>query len=299
MILKNNTIKRTLILGASVLVLTACNGGGGESPEKVMEKFQAAVEEIYAADAKVTVSMKGTDDQGDVDFKLVADFQFDRPDKGDRKADIDLEVTGALKAGEQTLDGDLDLKLRTIGDEFYFKLGKLESSDPSVENFMPLIEPFKGKWMHLSKDFIPESLRELQEKDPAALEKEEQFKKLFAESNLFEIDKEFGVETVNGKKTYHYSVRLNKEGLKEYVRKSAALKDYYLYKAIVELSGAETVSAVDSTISLSYEAKSYNKKLNISVPADAEEFNPLAMMLGGQIPDPAMLEGLEGLEEVK
>ena len=257
--------------------------------------------------------MKGVDEGDNIDFNLTADIKLDRREGFERKADADLKVDGALSAGGKNLVGNIHLKVLTIDENFYFNLMSLESSDPSLANFMPILEPYQKKWQHLASDFVPENIRELQQKDEETLEKERQMKELFVNTKLFDVTKEYGVESLNGKKVYHYGMRLNKNGLKQYVRKVAAIngqevtdaeveeqvafedsvnnmemwigtKDYYLYKGLIEMAGEDEEENVSSEIVLTYTANSYDKDLNIEVPEEFEEFNPISLMMGLQMP---------------
>ncbi len=306
----------------AALFLSACAPSGTESAEDVIQNFKATAKDIKAADFSVDLAMKGVDEGDNIDFNLTADIKLDRREGAERKADADLKVDGSLNAGGKNLDGSVNVKIRTLGEEFYFNLMSLEANDPSVEKYKPLLEPLEKKWQHLSSDFVPESIKGLQQKDAETLEKEKQIKELFVNTKLFDVTKEYGVESLNGKKVYHYGVSLNKSGLKQYIRKVAAIngqemtdveveeqtvfadsitnmemwigtKDYYLYKGALTMEGEDAMENVSSEISLTYMANSYDTELSIEAPADFEEFNPISLLMGLQIP---MMSGEE--EEV-
>ncbi len=312
------------LFGTALFILSACSSVTTKTPEQVIQNFKKTAKDVKVANFSVDIAMKGMDAEDNIDFNLIADIKLDRSEGVEHKADVGLKISGALNTGEMNLDGNLDLKILTIGEKYYFKLMELESNDPYMQNLEPLVEPYKKKWQHLSSDFVPENIRELQQKDEETLAKEEQLKELFVNTKLFDVVKEFGEESLNGKKVHHYGVRLNKEGVKQYIRKAATIngteltnaeveesvefansmtnmeiwigaKDYYLYKGLVDFSVQSIDESVKSNISLAYTANSYNTDLKIEAPADAEEFNPLALLMGMQFPD-GLTEGLESTE---
>lgn len=298
----------------SIFLLSACSSDEAKSPEDVIQNFKATAKDIKAADFSIALTMKGSDEGDNIDFNLTADIKLDRREGEERKADADLKVDGSLNAGEKNLDGSVNVKIRTLGEEFYFNLMSLEANDPSVEKYKPLLEPLEKKWQHLSSDFIPENIKELQQKDAETLKKEKEIKELFVNTKLFDVTKEYGIESLNGKKVYHYGVSVNKSGLKQYIRKVAAIngqemtdveveeqtvfadsitnmemwigtKDYYLYKGGLTMAGEDAAENVSSEIALTYMANSYDTELNIEAPAEFEEFNPISLLMGLQMPD--------------
>ncbi len=318
-----------------MFILTACGGGDtSKSPEEVIQNWKASIEETHSIDMEIDMNMKGQDSEDNIDFTLNADAKVDRRKDAEPEMDIALKINGSLNASGQVWDGDLKAQLKTLGQNFYFKVDELDSNDPSIEQAKAMIEPYKGKWQHLASDFVPEGLRGLQEKDAETLQLEADLKNLFVNTKIFDVTKEYGVEKLNGNNVYHYGVKINKEGAADYVRKASRLtgeeltdaevieaiafadsvtnmelwigtKDYYLYKGVLALSGGAVEGGAESEISLTYTANSYNQDLGIEAPADFDEFNPLTlfMQMQGGI-DPAMMEGgedfdleaMEGLE---
>lgn len=295
--------------GFSVLLLTAC-GKPDEAPEMVLQKFKAGIAEVKSGQLTLSADMTGVDNKDNVEAKAQLAVAFDWRGEKDRKISIDTSLNGKMTAGETVTDGALDLSLRSVGDNFYIYLKKLESSDPTFKSAEPIIKGYSGKWLKLASDFVPKNIREVQTKDAAALEKENQIRKLFAETALFTVAKEYGKETVNGKKVYHYGIRLDKEGVKDYLRKTALIegtqitdtqlddaakavdslqglevwigvKDYYLYKATGHLNAQnEEENGVKAGAQLTLEGAGYNEDQTIETPENAEEFNPLALLMG-------------------
>ncbi len=296
-----------LLVPAALTLLSGCGSKPHEDPQAVLQKFKDASAEIKSGDLSAAVTIKGADTQDNLNLKGQLDLKFDRQKDADKKAEVGLTLSGGLKSADKSLSGNLAFVFRSLGNQFYLKLGKLESDDPSLKTFAPVIALYQGKWLKLQQDLIPDSVKKLQEKDPATLKKEEDLKTLFKSSNLLSISKEFGVENVNGKDAYHYGVTFNEAGLKDYLQKAAALNggqpmsdqdleqalklaqsvstaemwigtsDYYLYKGHLVLNPPKSESGVEMNVAVDLDAHSYNKTVSIDTPADAQEFNPLSL----------------------
>lgn len=317
-------IKRLITLFlVSLFTLSACAPVSEESPEQVIQKFKETVKEIESADFTLALAISGVNAEDNIDFNVNTDIKLDHRDDVERKADINLKMNGILNTGGKSLDGDLNLRIRTLGEDFYFNLIELNSTDPNIQSFKPILEPYQNKWLHLASDFVPKDIRELQQKDEETIQKQEQLKELFIETKLLDVNKQFGIENLNGKKVHHFGVRLNEDGVRQYVKRAASIngremteaevgeaaafiesisnmelwigaKDYYLYKGAVVLSGNSPEEDAQSIISLTYSANSYNTNLEIEPPLEVEEFNPIALMMGMQFPDSLTEEMAEG-----
>ncbi|MFH0820971.1 MAG: hypothetical protein V1908_04305 [Candidatus Peregrinibacteria bacterium] len=294
----------------TVGLLSACSTPK-EDPEQVVSKFKAAMTEVQSGDLTVDLAMQGADAQDNLDFKGKVDLKFDRENEKERKADINLLLSGSMKTAERSLSGNADLNFRTLGNQFYLQLKKLQADDPSMQTIQPIVKYYEGKWLKLPEDLIPENVKQLQEKDEATLAKEEEYKKIFRESSLFSVTKEYGVESVNGEKAYHYGITWSEAGVRDYLQKSAVLngqpmqetnlndalkllatvsntefwvgtEDYYLYKGILTLNPAND-AGVKTQVELTLNANSYNEGANIETPKDATDFNPMELLQFGQM----------------
>jgi hypothetical protein len=291
----------------SAVLLASC-GQPKESPDQVIQKFKQQVVDIKSADLSGQIAMNGTNAQDTIDFTADANFKFDRRDEEARKADIKVALSGMMKTADQSLDGDIDVSLKSVDDNYYIKLDKLESTSEAMKQIEPVIKDYIGKWQHVANDFIPENVRKLQQKDEATLLREKQLKELFVSTNLFTVTKEYGIENVVGHKTYHYGIKFNEEGVKEYIRGAAIIdgreltdaevqdaskiasyvenaelwigvKDYYLYKAVASLTSGTAEPDSDMGLNITMEGADYNKSIEIEAPGDAAEFNPLDLLM--------------------
>lgn len=312
---KSQILKGMVLCAGVIFALTACDSFTPESSKDVVQKFKKATTEIKAADFAVEGTMTGLDKQDKVDLNIGVGAKFDRREGVDRKGDLKLKLGGMMSAAGKSLSGDLDVEIRTLGDNFFFNISKLNADDPAMEKYKEVIDGYRGKWLKLSSDFIPESLKQFQKKDEKALERENQLKDLFVGIDLFDVNKEFGVESLNGKKVYHYGIKLNEAGLKDYARKSARVdgremsdaevdqsvafastvtnaevwigtEDYYPYKGMLTLSGGEAEGMGKSKLEVTFTGNSYNVDPKIVSPENPESFNPITLMMQLQLLNP-------------
>lgn len=322
---KRNLKVLSVFLAGSFL-LSACSSSSIQSPKEVMTQFKENVKTIKSVDMTALAEMTGVDESDQIDFDFKADVKMDRLDESMRKVQVALGANGTMKASDQLVAADVQGEVRVIGDKFYFNLGKFEVSDPAVEQYKAMIDNYLGKWQHLASDFVPEEVKQLQEVSDEAKQKEAALKELFVNTRLFEVIKEYGVEKLNGVDVYHYGIKVNKDGLKDYMMQASEINeqpmtqaeideatafvdaitnidmwigesDYYLYKAVVNFSGENAGNAVKTNMTFTYTAQSYNKPLSIEAPESSDEFNPISLLMGMQMGGAGMMEGGAAMEE--
>ncbi len=299
-----------VVLGLMSVTLSACSKPAENSAD-VIAKFQKAASGLQSGKMKLKASVEGAEAGDSLDFSGSLDLAFDRKDPKNEATDLKVAMEGAMKASGKEFQGKLALALRAVGQDFYVNLESLEANDPGFKSAEPFLKAYMGKWLRLSSDLIPENLRAMQNKDEAALAKEKELRQLFAESKLFTVSKEYGIETVGGVKAYHYGITLDPEAIKTYVKKASAIngrelteaevadsvglaqsitgaeawigvKDYQLYKAVLSVKADAVEKDSKAVISLTLEGSDYNKPQKITKPEGAEEFNPLALLMGAQ-----------------
>lgn len=316
----------------SLVLLAGCNSGSTESPDDVIEKAKEALLEIDSAEIEVDASVLGSSSSDDLDFTGTMELAFDNTDEENKMMDLHLDVSALMKAGERSLTGDIDLAVVVMGNEYFVKLNELDSSDPSWSSVLPFVNLYKGKWLQIAEDFIPENIRELQSEDDAAELKREQMEALFLEKELVRVKKDYGVETLNGEKVYHYGLEVNQKGFEEYMAEVAVIDglaltpaeleeaiavleyikdielfvstdDYHVQKAVFVLTGEAIEDESNLDVEITVLGKNYNKPVNVEAPEGAEPFNPLNLLLGAggaALPpvDPGALGGIETLEAI-
>ena len=301
--------KLFLLIPALLVFLTGC-GASEEPAENVLQKFKENVVEVKSADMNIQVGVEGQEENEALNLDGTISLQVDRHNEEASKFALNLNLSGGMSAQEGDFSGDLNLDLRTVAKEVYFRLVTLNlENNEEFSQIAPLIQAYTGKWLHVGKDFIPEDLQGLQEKDAETLAKEERLKDLFVETHLLDVTKDYGIETVNGKKVYHYALAFNPEGVREYVTKAALIEgeemaqedlseigkiadyidsmemwigqeDYNLYKMETRLEGPVTQAGGQVSIEVTLEGAGYNEDLAISAPEEFDEFDPLQLLMG-------------------
>lgn len=294
-------------------ILSAC-GNAIEPPEVVMDKAKEAVVEVKSGDLQVHATVDGSSETDDLQFVGDLELAFDKTDEENQKLDLHADLSGKVQAGEKTLDGDVDFELRTLNKEYYVRLNQLDTSDESLTDIQPFLDLYMTKWLRINEDFIPQNIRELQGQDEAFELKRQQLENLFLETELFTVVKEYGVEKLSGRNVYHYGLAANIDGFKDYVTKAAIIdgrelttaevdeavqvlsyiknaeiyidtKTYQVLKAVFQFSGEAVEQDASLVVDLTVEGTDYNKSIDVEAPEDAEDFNPLNLIMGlGGVP---------------
>ncbi len=301
------TVKLFVFALFSAVLLSAC-GTPNETPETVIDNAKEALIEIKSGDVDFSIDLMGSSEEDDIQFNGDIVLLFDHQDEKNKKVDLHVDISGDMQAQDKALDGDLDFEFVSIGSDYYVRLNELRTSDDSLTEAQPIIDSHKDKWLHIVEDFIPEELRNLQEEDEEMAEKRRQLHELFVDTNLFDVIKEYGVESIDGQQVYHYGVSLNRDGFEDYVYKASVIdgremtnaeveeavavldnvkdielwigtEDYYVYKAVITFSGGAVDEDFDMDVTLTIEGDKYNENLDINAPSGAEEFNPLTLLM--------------------
>lgn len=326
-----STTSKSLILATlAFFSLSAC-GESLEAPEFVMIKAKQALVDVNSGKVEMTADATGGNGTDDLVFEGSLELAFDKTNEESQNADFHLMLTGDMKAGEQSLNGDIDVNFIILAKEYYIKLNKLSSSDETLTSIQPFINLYIGKWLLIAEDFIPENIRDLQTEDEAMKLKKKQMESLFVETKLFNVTKEYGVENLNGNKVYHYGLTPNMEGFKDYMMKAAIidgreltlqeieesvkilsyinkaevyidLDDYYILKSIFQFTGeALSESEANLEVEIVVEGSDFNKSVSIKAPEGAENFNPLDLIMDlGSVPVPSEDSEVDvGMEDVE
>jgi len=314
-----NFLPKLAVLLITTVLLTSC--GGTKSPDEVMANFKQAVSDIKSGDLNAKLAIKGDEDGDKIDVNTDLAIKFDRENELKTKLALNVNLDGEVIIQEKPMSGKLSLDTRFIDDIFYLNLKTLETNDESLKEMEPFINMYKGKWLKLAKGMLPVDLEKLETKTEEEVAVENKLKELFVSTKIFDIVKDYGTESVNGNKSYHYQVKLNREGIKKYTKEAGVItgnelteqeieesaeivdyvknaeiwigiKDFNPYKALITFEQAKTDDdKMDMEIKLEMDATSFNKNVKIEVPEGAEEFNPLQLIMGGGMPA-GMPEGM-------
>lgn len=312
--------KYLLIAGFSLVLLSAC-GKSLENPETVINKAKQAVVDVSSGNVEISAKASGKNATDDLLFDGKVGLLFDKKDATTQKMNLTLAMKGNMKTGDQKLDGDLDLNFVNLGKEYFVKLNKLTSSDPSLASVKPFIDLYSGKWLHIAEDFIPKNIRDLQSQTEASKLKKKQLEDLFVQTKLFDVTKEYGMEKLDGKNVYHYGLSMNVQGFKDYMTKAAIIdgremtaqevddsvkllsyvkdadiyidsESYYVLQSTFHFSGAALNQGANLDVEITVKGSQYGDSVKIEAPEGAEDFNPLNLMMGlGGVPTAPTADG--------
>jgi len=291
----------------AILLLTAC-GQKMEAPETVLQKAKEAIVEIESGDVKVGATLEGSSDQDNLGLTAALNLKFDKRVEGDQSLAVSFEASGSMKNEDQLMDGEVSAEFITVDKEYYLRLNELDSSDPNLDQIKPFLDLYSDRWLRIDEAIIPENIRELNTDDAEVQAKKEQLKALFVETKLFEVSKEFGVESLGGEDVYHYGVTPDLDGFRSYVMGAARIDgveltnqeieeavevlshlknvelyvdtdDYFIRKAVFEFSGAAVDQQATLDAILVVEGQDFNEAIEIEAPAGAEDFNPIELLM--------------------
>ncbi|MFA6992186.1 MAG: hypothetical protein WC269_02795 [Candidatus Gracilibacteria bacterium] len=304
-----------IFLSAVVLVVfSGCkaeNGSGpATEPDVVLKEAMGNVYAIYAGGYELSfngdMTANETPDAPDattsasrnVNFDVVLSGIFDSQDKTSPK--FTLGVDAKVKTGEEPVSL-LGAELRLTKDYLYGVLSKAEGgpSEIPVE-----VTQLLGQWykMPVPPDtFATSNLPTGKEEDlsPDQLK----MKELIVKSSFFKDTKYVGTEDVNGVSSYHYTVVLDKDGIKKFLEEAALLSGSQLTDtdkqdmddalSSTDLSGDIWVGADDMIIrkadgdlkmtlqdtgvldmTFGIALENVNKVQTVEEPADAKDFDP-------------------------
>ncbi len=194
------------------------------SAEKVIAKMADRMKEVKTMHIRMDFGI-GIKNGLAADIAMKIETDSDTSDLNNLKSTGNLSLVFAQEGTQLSMA----LETRAIGQDSYIKLTTIPAS-PALTPYLQMmgIEPeqFKNQWIKLDETSLPELLgesnygglireqEERQKQEEAMLEK---FKKLFENKKVYLMDKELPDEEINGTKTYHYIVSLDKEEIKKII----------------------------------------------------------------------------------
>lgn len=298
-----------VILFVAILTMSACNNAPELAPA---EAVKTGLENFYnVRSGNYSFALKGTANapEGTVTEEDIQNLEFDFGLSGifnfkEEKPIISIDLSGKTNQdseGEQ----DFALEMRVDKESLYAMLEKVPDLGEEVPTEM--VELFVGQWWKMP---IPQSLFDqinIVPKAEAEMTAEEKaLRDLTKEANFFKNLKYLGIEKVEGDKSFHYSGELDKEAMKDYLIKAAAINSQEVKKEQIEnleklLNGTEMsaeiwIGAKDMTmrrllakanlvpedggnVDMTMDLKFWGlgKNLTVEIPKDAKDFDPFKL----------------------
>lgn len=301
-------MKKFQILAVSclsvALILTGCKSG--VAPEKTpQEVVKEGFSNLYDIDAYAyELKMKGDANvEGEtVNFDLTIDGAQDMSLPADPKLILNIMASGSLNGGEAE---SVEAELRLDKTKLFFMVGKLTDFDGLIPT--ESVSTMLGKWWMMD---IPEGTFDnltVASGNEAELSPElQETKELLKETEFFSDLTYVGEE----KGAYKYTGSLDKEAVKEFVRKGSEINGETVSDADVAeldsvlamveltveiwvdkdtmtatgLAGNVNVNAEEEgmfNFDFEYHLSDINQAVIIEEPAGAELFDPLQLLMGG------------------
>ncbi len=322
--------KITFLFGFALLALSAC-GQEVVVPDDVLMKAKEAMTSINSGRFQVDVSLDSMS-EGTLNLDGSLAFAFDgREVVGADSTELHLDFLGDMETEAQSLNLNLDAEFIRLASDYYVRVNELASNDPNLQVLIPLVNPYKGGWLQIAEDFIPENLQAFQSEDEASALIVEQMKQLLVSTDLFTIQEVLGMKKVNERNAYHLALAPNAEGFRTYFTQVASMngeafapeeidsfleslayinrfevyidvENYYVYRVDIQMM-ANGEGDGQLNLDLTLTAELINDEVQIEAPASSTPFNPLNLMLslGASnalaAPDETNLDSEVGLED--
>ncbi|NQT49250.1 hypothetical protein HQ571_00995 [Candidatus Kuenenbacteria bacterium] len=297
-----------LICMAVLLAITGCT----PKPEKVLQKMIKKMAEVNSYDLNVKLGVHGQFPQLTTlnleGAKLLPGaIIFDLMGPVDLTKDLAYKLSGSAKYRLQ------DSEIKFVGDLLYqgntlfLKLSEI----PDLK--MADLTDLKNNWYKFDFDSFALAKQITDPKETKVDEqKNKKLRKLVQKINFFEIVSDNGIDNLDGIRTYHYSIKVNKDAMDKFFheateifeeRKLTALeekeldknlenwsqitgqvwvgeKDYYLYR--IELgTQVESEDSGTTRYDMALDLRDFNKKFEINEPENVREFNMAEIFMPG------------------
>ena len=289
-------MRRLLLGGSIVLVLTSCIGGEKLPPEEVLKNAARAGQELESS--RFTALGNIDFHHGDV---LKATVNGTLHNAG-RQSQFTTNLTGKLTQGDVSygISSSFDVFV-ALEHELYGKVQAFDIDPPHPLLRTEAMQNLLGRWWKLQEQDMM-STAESVTPDPSLLR---------AQAEIVHVTKSHGLEKLNGRTVYHYDVSIDKDKLATFLAKLSrdsgesldaksavrSISDYHptgelwidaetfvVHRLLWNISREEPNPFMSS---FRIDFSDHNRAPQISPPADFELFSPMLLLQGGSILPPA------------
>jgi len=188
------------------------------SPERVVKNMFAKLGKVdfMHSSGRVDINASAYDGSSFGSASIAITGDVDRSDKNNLKSNQTLTIQFSVP--QSSLEARIGVDLVVLGDKVYIK-----ASDTSTWQG---IDSVKGVWLKLDQDSV-KALSEaniqsinLQTQTGYNAEIVNKIQELFAKSDMFSVENNFGNTKIDGKDVYHYLVKIEKEKMKEFLKQA-------------------------------------------------------------------------------
>lgn len=218
-------------------------------PDKVIQEMTQRMKQVKTIHSATEINIEAKEEDGVANISLILNSDADTTDSKNTKStgnfDIafDLKPTGKYTTSSGEIKVSFGGEAKTIGQISYFKINTIPSmiaDSLRSETGIDLNGMLRDKWIKIDPESISKSLKEFMENYLGAsmvpeiegmLEKQfesqkglqEKFKKMTEGKKFFLVKKELSDSEINGIKSYHYIMSLDKGVVKSLIPEFAIL----------------------------------------------------------------------------
>jgi len=186
--------KLFLVAFLSLGLLTAC--ASKKAPEDILIKTKQAIVSLNSGQFNLNASIIGEAEANKIDLEGDLSSTFVKnPADGGLDLDLSMTLKGDIKSPEKNVNLTTQFQIISQALNYYLKIDEFKTTEENLQFLTPLINLYKGKWLHLSEDFIPESIASFQRSEADKL-KMKQLDDLFVLSELFKVKEDRGSEKI-------------------------------------------------------------------------------------------------------
>ncbi len=282
------------------------------SPERVIQEMfkQQKKADFFGYESQVDFKISsGKEGAADQRFLVKINGKYDMRNEKNIKS---LSVVDASFSGGFLGNLSIGLEVRTLGDVSYIRATNL----PKL-GFIDL-SSIQNKWIKINAKDAAKQLGmsgELEKREEeknkiqdVLLERMDKITKLFKQSGIIQSIDKLPDAVINGHKTYHYKIVVNKDALRGFLSETLKIvyperkiskeelvsfnsffenlrindielwigkEDKLLYKVSANFDGRSSKNASNANLSLEIKFKDYNKEVDIKAPTDAKSIQDI------------------------
>ncbi len=196
-----------LLVGASVLVLTACVSHQGLPADQVLKKAAGVGQNLESADFDGVVDFNWKQGAASYMFHLILNGTLNN---AGRDTQLGVAATGTIRDATQSYDIDANVQTISLdnGENVYLKLDKLDTSPAYPPLSGKQLLSFMNRWWKLPSDKKPADAQAITP-DPRLLR---------AQTEIVSVTSDHGIRSVDGHNVYMYDVTIDHAKLAAFLR---------------------------------------------------------------------------------
>ncbi|MCX6807876.1 MAG: hypothetical protein NTZ80_03735 [Patescibacteria group bacterium] len=297
------------LVSCCILTLAGCGDKTKQDPIEVLSKMTEKVVDLESGVFDASFSIAGNSPESKVDLQFKLTGKEDKSDLAKPAFDINANVKGSVEMKEGKYAGEIGAEIIQKDKSLYFKLNDIKMDGEMAMLVNLMADGYKGKWYEMPTSTL------LGDANMQKLDKQEEMmqavRDVIAETPLFDLRRDNGIEKINDIDSFHYTVGLNRDGVKQLARKMMELsgekvydeemrdldaqldtlnqdidlwidiEDYYLMKLSMNVVGSDPEDEKSSyDVRLTVNMTEHDESIDVEEPEDAATFDPSMLAQG-------------------